>query len=236
MGGLFSPLAECWGRSYLTKVPKFTDPKVPAKGVKPEGRIIDPELKRLRFLTYVNDKLRGLTREQIAEKWNVSKDTVERTLSWGKKAGIIADAEDKLLSEIFPLAEATIKAAVQTDIQAAMKIYTMVVKGRDAKSGDGARNVDEDELAKFMAERRRRQQLLEDTTDGEVIHSPGALPSAALALPAATGAESRRPELESEVAPTARESNSEAGTSDDRNASASATESGAGARSAAQGD
>jgi hypothetical protein len=134
-----------------------------------KGRLVDPALRRIRYLNFVHDKLAGKTDQQIADKWNLDYKTVVRTLTWGKRNNIIADAEDELLQDLFPEAKRVVKAALaENDIQVAMKLYTMVVKGRDAKPGSGAA-VDEDELAIYMAKRRKAQQELENTTEGELV-------------------------------------------------------------------
>jgi hypothetical protein len=159
-----------------------------------DGRLSDPALKRLRFLHFLNDRLMGLTIPRIAEKWNVHEDTVSRTLTWGKRAGLIADAEDRLLSEIFPAAEKTIIEAIKDgDAVTAREIYKMVVKGRDAKKGDGSASTDEDELARYMAERRKKQEQIENTVDGEF--AAAALPPATETLSDASLHTVNRPEV-----------------------------------------
>lgn len=136
--------------------------------MKPGVSIIrDPALRKLRFLRFVDDKLSGLTHPQIAEKNGVSVNTVDREMSWGKRAGIIVEAEDHLLSTLFPLAKQAIidaltprtifdekgevKEVIPGDVGVAMKLYDKVVKGREAK-GEGNSL---DELTKFIAARRQ---------------------------------------------------------------------------------
>lgn len=131
----------------------------------------DPELKRLRYLMFLNEKLMNRTNLEIALKYNVDTKTVERSLTWGKRNGIIADAEDHLLNSLMPKVQKVIEQALEDgDTTVAMKLYDKVVKGRDAKKGEGV--VDEDELTKFIARRRAKQQQIEATVEGELSELP----------------------------------------------------------------
>lgn len=71
-------------------------------------------------------RIRGSSYRDIATEFNVSEDTVERTLSFAKKAGLIASFEDRILQELMPAAIETYKKAMENGNVA---IATEVFKG-----------------------------------------------------------------------------------------------------------
>jgi hypothetical protein len=136
--------------------------------------IIDPDVRKLRFLAMVNSQVRGATKKEIAEEFRVSTRTVERTLSWGKRAGFIVEAEDHLLETLLPLAQTAIKAEIEREIaeggaQTALKVWDKVVKGRDAKKGGDNAPGDDDELASIITSMRKQAALEERTVEGALV-------------------------------------------------------------------
>lgn len=90
----------------------------------------DPELRRLRALGMIDMRIRGKTIREVAEEFGVSDDTVTRTLSWAKKADLIVQAEDRILREIVPAAQAAILAVLQgTDDEVKAKTALEIFKG-----------------------------------------------------------------------------------------------------------
>lgn len=81
------------------------------------AKLDDPEMRRLRGLMMLEFKLRNnATNVQVGKEFNMSEKSVNQTFSWMRKAGLIAQAEDKVLQELVPLAHNALKAALtQTD-------------------------------------------------------------------------------------------------------------------------
>ncbi len=75
----------------------------------------DPDMRRLRALGMIDMRIRGRTNREVAEAFNVSEDTVARSLTWAKKAELVVAAEDRILRELVPAATAAIKAVLAGD-------------------------------------------------------------------------------------------------------------------------
>lgn len=109
--------------------------------------------------------MRNMTNPQLAKEFNCSVDTVERTLTWAKRADIFATYEDKIVQELIPLAHSAIRDAL-ADGNA--KIAVEVFKGLNllrtgpAAVGSPARAA-EDDLAAYIATKRDKAQLAEQT-------------------------------------------------------------------------
>ena len=75
--------------------------------------VTEPKFKRLRAMKMVEGKvMRNMTNTQLAKEFNCSVDTVERTLTWAKRADIFATYEDKIVQELIPLAHSAIRDAL----------------------------------------------------------------------------------------------------------------------------
>lgn len=87
--------------------------------------IRDPAERRLRALKMVELRVgKSATIKEIAEAFNVSEKTVERTLTWARKAGIIANAEDKALQELVPMAHEALKQRLAAgDAEVALEVF-----------------------------------------------------------------------------------------------------------------
>jgi hypothetical protein len=111
--------------------------------------------------------MKNMTNNDLAKEFNCSVDTVERTLTWAKRADIFATYEDKIVQELIPLAHSAIRDAL-ADGNA--KIAVEVFKGLNllrtgpAAAGSPARAADDD-LAAYIAAKRDKAQLIENTID-----------------------------------------------------------------------
>ncbi len=128
----------------------------------------EPKFRRLRAMKMVEGKvMRNMTNRELADEFRCSVDTVERTLTWAKRADIFASYEDKIVEELIPLAHTAIRDAL-ADGNA--KIAVEVFKGlnllRTGQSAPGtvARAADDD-LAAYIAAKRDKAQLLASTID-----------------------------------------------------------------------
>jgi len=146
-----------------------------------KGRVQDPELKRLRALQFLAYRLQhSATYKQIAEHFNVSKDTVERVFSYAKRAGLIVQHEDKILQELVPAAIGAVKRALddQEHPQEAGALGVKLMEGalpgfgKKQTNGKGVSGSD-DSLARAIEEARRD---FSHVLEGEVIdETPRAL-------------------------------------------------------------
>lgn len=69
-------------------------------------------------------RIRGQSYKNIATEFNVSEDTVERTLNYAKRAGLVAQFEDQILEELVPAAIENFKTAMQNgDTQVALEVF-----------------------------------------------------------------------------------------------------------------
>ena len=145
---------------------------------------MEPKFRRLRAMKMVEGKvMRNMTNADLAKEFHCSVDTVERTLTWAKRADIFASYEDKIVQELIPLAHTAIRDAL-ADGNA--KIAVEVFKGLNLlKTGQGAQGTvqraHEDDLAAYIAAKRDKAQLLENTITIEPqrealpsgLHEPG---------------------------------------------------------------
>lgn len=113
--------------------------------------------KRLRAAELVKKTvLEGKTKKQAAKEMGIHPDTVERTLSWAREANIFVEYEQRLFTELLPLAHDAIKLAIEDgDAQVALKIFEMVgFSGKDRSKSKAAQENDEGlygEIARLRA-------------------------------------------------------------------------------------
>jgi hypothetical protein len=143
---------------------------------KPSTVLHNKSLRRLRALKMIEMRVMNHTYADIAKAFGVHKNTVERTLSWAERAGVIADAEDRILQELVPAAHKAILKGMNHDenpIEAA-KIGLEVFKGAvpgfgKAKTGPkGSEASPDDDLAAHIALLRSQHAV----PDGEVENNP----------------------------------------------------------------
>jgi hypothetical protein len=153
----------------------------------------DPASRRLRALMMLECKIKGMTLPSIAKEFRVSEDTVKSTLSWARKAGLVAQQEDKILSELIPASHNAILDLLtsgESPVEAA-KISLEIFKGM--LPGFGKKNTvspakvsDNDELAAYINQLRGGHPE-SGVLEGEVAESPKLLESS----PAAENPEQR---------------------------------------------
>ena len=137
--------------------------------------VFEPKFRKLRAMKMVEGKvMHNMTNKDLATEFKCSIDTVERTLTWAKRADIFATFEDKIVQELIPLAHTAIRDAL-TDGNA--KIAVEVFKGLNLlRTGQAVSNsiqkIQEDDLAVYIAAKREKAQLLENTIDGESVSPP----------------------------------------------------------------
>lgn len=111
---------------------------------------------------------------ELAREFKCSVDTVERTLTWAKRADIFSSYEDKIVQELIPLAHTAIRDAL-ADGNA--KIAIDVFKGLNllrtgpAVAGSVQKSQDDD-LAAYISSKRDRALLIENTIDVQPEEAP----------------------------------------------------------------
>lgn len=131
--------------------------------------------------------LHGKTNAQIARDFGVTPDTVKKALTLAEKADIIVSFEDRLMSELLPLAHEAVMGALQ---EGNAKIGLAVLQGtqvlRPAAARTQSQQLEDDELARYIAQKRLAAQIAADTLDGQIVapSAPKELPHAQQALPA----------------------------------------------------
>lgn len=165
----------------------MTNPKVPHAYFMPRG-----PAKRLRALAMVKDSL-TLTRAQVAAKYQLSKESVQRTLSWAARAGLMVEVEDMVLQNFVPEAATVLMQALRARTKPelkegdapppfvpeptpeAIKIAVEVFKGTgvfrkpNQKSPSNPVGDAGDDLAKHIQAIRARALLRETSTEGELL-------------------------------------------------------------------
>lgn len=138
--------------------------------------IRDPDLMKIRAEKIIAMKVdQNMTTKAIAEQMNLSHDTVERTMSWAKKAGLLVKYEDRILAEIVPKAIEALKTALDDgDGELAMKVLqnTLWLSQQGSKKTTGASapaGDHEDDLSAYIARIRQKASEEEEVADGVII-------------------------------------------------------------------
>jgi len=113
----------------------------------------------------------GKTNAELAKDFNVSLATVERTLSWAARADLFSTYEDKIVTELLPLAHDAISAALA---EGNAKIAVQVLKGigllrTGGQATSKVQAQSDDDLASYIAKKRDLAQLRESIIDTELI-------------------------------------------------------------------
>jgi hypothetical protein len=138
----------------------------------------DPDLRRLRALRMIEMRIKGKTMKEVADEFGVSTDTVERTLSWAKKAELVVEAEDKILRDLVPAAHKAISdvlAGTNDEVKArtALEIFKGTLPSFAKKptvKGNASHDAQSD-LSSYID--TLRNGLI---ADGEVLGGEAALP------------------------------------------------------------
>jgi len=164
-----------------------------------KGRTIlrDPAKIRIRALMMLEHQIRhSASRATIAKEFNVSINTVDRTLSWAKKADLLTKVEDKVLQELVPAAHKAILKALsdEDNPQKAGKLAIDVFKGMvpgftKVSKGDASPTDPTGELARYVEQLRSDLGVLDGELEGDPLSlEPAASEAEALpgllALPA----------------------------------------------------
>ena len=147
-----------------------------------DSSIRDPDLKRLRALRFIEERIKGKSNKEIAEAFGVSEDTVIRNLSWAKKSELVVQAEDRILRDLLPAAEKAIADVFNgTDDEVKAKTALEIFKGTlpsfsKRPSASGATSDDSSGgLSSYIAKLRDQAALADGAVDGEVVSSSPAL-------------------------------------------------------------
>lgn len=151
------------------------DPRFLPDPGKQRTAIHDPELKRLRAIKMMEARVAGYSNTEVSRMFQVSVDTVERVLSYAKRANILAERSDAILQRLLPLSEdAIVEALKAKDVdpvaraQIALKVYEGTgLMGPKASKGEISGG--DDELSRAMKELRAKAKELEDTSEGELV-------------------------------------------------------------------
>lgn len=69
-------------------------------------------------------RIHGASNSDIAQEFKVSKDTVERSLSFAKRAGLVTQFEDQILQDLVPEAIKAFKKAMENgDTTVALEVF-----------------------------------------------------------------------------------------------------------------
>jgi DNA-binding transcriptional ArsR family regulator len=125
--------------------------------------------RRLRALMMLEHKIKnGVSNAHVAKEFGVSEKTVDRTLSWARKAGLVVKAEDKILQELVPLAHQAIKTALEKgDSDVALEIFKGMLPSFNKKQGPapGGGN-SRDELSSYIETLRAGLGVIEGEVAG----------------------------------------------------------------------
>lgn len=212
MGPSFSPkppdhpsdaerLLPILGRSSASRFLLLSEPRVVGRAFlfspnpmpKRRSAVHDPQLKKLRALMMVQFRVRNnASIAEVAKEFGVSEKTVHRQMAWVKRAGVIAEMEDKILTELMPEAHKAIKVALQDDEhkqeagRLGIELFKGVVPGFK-KAANAGPIAQVNELERYLEEIRSESG---DIIDGEVEGTTLRLePPAAQSAPAEGDAE-----------------------------------------------
>jgi hypothetical protein len=152
----------------------------PVTGEKPPNKrrthIRDPQLKKLRALKIAELRVLGKTIPQVAKAMGLAEKTVDRTLSWAKRAGVYTEEQDIILQEMVPLARNVLLQALREgDVSIALEVYkgTELFGRKSGAKGGSQGGGDEDELERWINSRRRQASDRENSVDGELLPAGG---------------------------------------------------------------
>jgi biotin operon repressor len=140
------------------------------------GILRDPQMKKIRALMMMEFKIKtAASANEIAKEFGVSRKTVERTLSYAKKAGLLVEIEDRILAELMPAAHKAILAGLadsENPIEAAKIGMDLLKAGVPMlkKTQGPAKAAGDDELDAYIAQLR---------ADGPDVIDADELPAAA---------------------------------------------------------
>ena len=168
--------------------------------------LVKEDEKRLRALAMLEARVKqSKTLKQIAAEFNVSENTVKRTLSWARKADLVVEAEDRILQELVPAAHNALIDVLKGDndkakAAAAIAVFKGILPSFEkAKAGRPSDANGGDELGKYIEKLRSGLGVVEGEIEGRDVR----------ALPAATEADSAEGPAESDRGDAAGDGTSE---------------------------
>ena len=159
--------------------------------------IRDPDEKRLRALMMLQYRLQhSATYVEIGKKFNLSAESVKNNLTWARKAGLVADAEDKILQELVPAAHKALLAALAKDdktaAHAAIEIFKGVLPTFAGRKTPTVTSTGGDDLDTYLAQLRASETSDTPIISGELVEGEAqrALPAGETESPSQGDAES----------------------------------------------
>ena len=139
----------------------------------------DKKLQRARAAKMLESKImHGKTNKEIAADFGVSLKTTENALTLARKGDLVVTFEDKLMTELLPLAHTAMVGAL-TEGNAKMALEVLKGAGiiRPHTQNSRAQEASDHDLSAYIAKKRHAAQLAESTIDAEFTRT------ALLALP-----------------------------------------------------
>jgi hypothetical protein len=142
----------------------------------------DPGIRRYRALLMIRYKvLNNATNKTIAREFKVAEKTVDKTMSWARKANVLAKLEDRLLDELGPLAIETLKGAMtgpDASPTVALEVLNkMIFKTNKSAQADPVSN----ELERYVNQLRGGSEPT--ALEGEIVRSELPEPAEVRSLP-----------------------------------------------------
>ena len=134
-------------------------------------------IKRVRAKKMLAARVEGQTLDTIGKQFACSPDTVRRLLDWAERAGIVAEAEDRILEELVPLAINAFQSALKkgdTFVADRVLAGTGILKKQAERSRlEDPNGPDEMTLEVFLLRRKERRNAPTDQAslpaDGRVL-------------------------------------------------------------------
>lgn len=143
------------------------------------ARIVDPEVSRIQALQMLQKRVDGQSYAKIGEEMNVSGDTVKRRLEWAKKQGLLAAAEERIVSELVPAAINAFKSALDNGMYEAAR-DVLFGTGLLSKNPEKAAEQVEMTLTQWREDRKNKIVITTSAASGHaegIVQALGAMAS-----------------------------------------------------------
>jgi hypothetical protein len=133
------------------------------------GRFDKDGIRRYRAMLMIDYKVRNnATNKQVAKEFKVSEDTVERTMTWARRAGLLTKLEDTVLEKLGPLAVETLEKAMKDDCdsQVALEVLNKMIFKTGAKAQPDAGG---SELERYITKLRGGSEP--SAIEGEIVRA-----------------------------------------------------------------
>jgi hypothetical protein len=120
--------------------------------------------------------LTGKTNAELAKDFGVGPEVVRRALTLAERAEIVVKFEDKLYNDLLPASFEAVQTALQGGGDVALaKIGLQVLTGTQVLRPTAQRSAiqaqEDDELALYVAAKRKQAELQARTVEAEYVHS-----------------------------------------------------------------